>query len=228
MEDLRPLPPSLSSRRVSRFPARAAGAAFLSGQTTKQWGLTMAPAASRCEGTPPLRNTSHLIRSPTSRAPRAAEDGEEEQEEERQQWSHPIEFLLSCIALSVGLGNVWRFPTTAFENGGGAFLIPYLVVLVFIGRPLYFLELALGQFSSSSCTKIWQLAPALKGDQDKKWAPHVACNPCVNHLNEWMRGKRPSGMAFGIPMVCVNQRITSVRDPFKDDISDGIGFPDWG
>ncbi|KAG0710241.1 Sodium-dependent nutrient amino acid transporter 1 [Chionoecetes opilio] len=92
----------------------------------------------------------------------AAEDGEEEQEEERQQWSHPIEFLLFCIAMSVGLGNVWRFPTTAFENGGGAFLIPYLVVLVFIGRPLYFLELALGQFSSSSCTKIWLLAPALK------------------------------------------------------------------
>lgn len=44
------------------------------------------------------------------------------------------------------------------------------------------------------------------GDQDKKWAPHVACNPCVNHLNEWMRGKRPSGMAFGIPMVWREQK----------------------
>ena len=52
----------------------------------------------------------------------------------RQQWSNPIEFLLSCIALSVGLGNVWRFPITAYRNGGGAFLIPYLVVLIFIGR----------------------------------------------------------------------------------------------
>lgn len=52
----------------------------------------------------------------------------------RQQWSHPVEFLMSCVSLSVGLGNIWRFPMTAYENGGGAFLIPYLVVLTFIGR----------------------------------------------------------------------------------------------
>ena len=59
---------------------------------------------------------------------------EDEEGVARQQWSNPIEFLLSCIALSVGLGNVWRFPITAYKNGGGAFLLPYLVVLIFIGR----------------------------------------------------------------------------------------------
>ncbi|KAF2350544.1 Sodium:neurotransmitter symporter [Trinorchestia longiramus] len=91
------------------------------------------------------------------------EKDEEEDEEERQQWSNPIEFLLSCIALSVGLGNVWRFPITAYRNGGGAFLIPYLVVLLFIGRPLYFLELSLGQFSSYGCIKLWKSVPAVKG-----------------------------------------------------------------
>lgn len=36
---------------------------------------------------------------------------------ERQQWDRPIEFLLSCIAMSVGLGNVWRFPYIAYDNG---------------------------------------------------------------------------------------------------------------
>ncbi|CAL8123743.1 unnamed protein product [Orchesella dallaii] len=89
-------------------------------------------------------------------------DGSEE-EEERDTWGNPIEFLLSCISMSVGLGNVWRFPFVAYENGGGAFLIPYLVVLFFIGKPLYFLEMSLGQFSSYGQTKVWALAPFFKG-----------------------------------------------------------------
>ena len=82
---------------------------------------------------------------------------------ERQQWSNPVEFLLSCIAMSVGLGNVWRFPFTAYENGGGAFLIPYLLVLILIGRPLYFLELSMGQFSSKSSVKVWDMVPFFRG-----------------------------------------------------------------
>ena len=87
----------------------------------------------------------------------------EEDELERQQWSNPIEFLLSCIAMSVGLGNVWRFPFTAYENGGGAFLIPYLLVLILIGRPLYFLELSMGQFSNKSSVKVWDMVPFFRG-----------------------------------------------------------------
>ena len=70
---------------------------------------------------------------------------------------------MSCIAMSVGLGNVWRFPHTAYQNGGGAFLIPYLVVLIFIGKPLYFMEMALGQFSSYGSIKLWKVVPILKG-----------------------------------------------------------------
>ncbi|KAK3912050.1 Sodium-dependent nutrient amino acid transporter 1 [Frankliniella fusca] len=81
----------------------------------------------------------------------------------RQQWSSGMEFLMSCIAMSVGLGNVWRFPFTVYENGGGAFLVPYLVVLALIGKPLYYMEMALGQFSSFGSVQVWELAPAFKG-----------------------------------------------------------------
>jgi len=88
---------------------------------------------------------------------------DEGEEPERQQWDNPIEFLLSCISMSVGLGNVWRFPFTAYENGGGAFLIPYILVLLFVGRPLYLLELALGQFSSSGSVRVWDMVPAFGG-----------------------------------------------------------------
>lgn len=44
---------------------------------------------------------------------------QQQQEHDRDQWGKGIEFLLSCIAMAVGLGNVWRFPFIALRNGGG-------------------------------------------------------------------------------------------------------------
>lgn len=85
-------------------------------------------------------------------------------DKERDTWGKGIEFLLSCIAMSVGLGNVWRFPFTALENGGGAFLIPYLIVLLLVGKPLYFMEMIIGQFSSKGSVKCYDLSPAMRGN----------------------------------------------------------------
>ncbi|ETN63082.1 Sodium and chloride-dependent glycine transporter [Anopheles darlingi] len=81
----------------------------------------------------------------------------------REKWGRNLEFLMSCVALSVGFGNVWRFPHTAYVNGGGAFVIPYLIVLFVIGRPIYYLEMVLGQFSNRGCVKVYDLAPAMRG-----------------------------------------------------------------
>lgn len=82
---------------------------------------------------------------------------------ERGKWGRDIEFMLSCIAYSVGFGNIWKFPYTALENGGGAFLLPYLIVLFIVGRPIYYLEMVLGQFSSRGVVKLYDLAPAMRG-----------------------------------------------------------------
>ncbi|XP_077259913.1 sodium-dependent nutrient amino acid transporter 1-like [Temnothorax americanus] len=79
------------------------------------------------------------------------------------EWGGRLEFLMACIATSVGLGNVWRFPFTAYENGGGAFLIPYIIVLILVGKPFYLLEGLLGQFTSRSCAKTWYMTSAMKG-----------------------------------------------------------------
>ncbi|KAH8270760.1 hypothetical protein KR018_000208 [Drosophila ironensis] len=81
----------------------------------------------------------------------------------RPTWNSDIQFLMSCIALSVGLGNVWRFPFTALENGGGAFVIPYLIVLILVGKPVYYLEMLLGQFSSRGSVKVYDFAPIMRG-----------------------------------------------------------------
>ncbi|XP_045133885.1 sodium-dependent nutrient amino acid transporter 1-like isoform X1 [Portunus trituberculatus] len=88
---------------------------------------------------------------------------EEREQPQRQQWSNKREFLLSCISMCVGVGNVWRFAFVALENGGGAFLIPYLIVLVFIGKPLYYMEFILGQFPSAGPVDMWAICPAFKG-----------------------------------------------------------------
>jgi len=82
-------------------------------------------------------------------------DDDEDEEEERGHWGSRVEFLLSCVGFSVGLGNVWRFPFLAYENGGGAFLIPYVILLVFVGKPMYFMEAALGQFGQVGPLQIW-------------------------------------------------------------------------
>ncbi|KAI9589591.1 hypothetical protein GQX74_007759 [Glossina fuscipes] len=85
------------------------------------------------------------------------------EDQQRQSWSSGLEFLMSCISVSVGLGNIWRFPFTAYENGGGAFLVPYIVVLFLIGKPMYYLEVLLGQFTSRSSLKIWSVCPSFIG-----------------------------------------------------------------
>ncbi|NLP86002.1 sodium-dependent transporter [Microbacterium sp. CFH 90308] len=62
----------------------------------------------------------------------------------REQWTGQVGFILAAIGSAVGLGNIWRFPGVAYENGGGAFLIPYLVALLTAGIPILFLDYALG------------------------------------------------------------------------------------
>nr|KAG5713672.1 hypothetical protein BaRGS_024720 [Batillaria attramentaria] len=66
--------------------------------------------------------------------------------EERAQWGRQVEFVLTLIGYAVGLGNVWRFPYLCYRNGGGAFLIPYVISLVFLGIPVFALEISFGQF----------------------------------------------------------------------------------
>ncbi len=62
----------------------------------------------------------------------------------QEQWSSRRGFLLAAIGFSVGLGNIWRFPYVAGENGGSAFVIIYLVCAFAIGMPLLVSELAIG------------------------------------------------------------------------------------
>uniref|UniRef100_A0AAR2L8H3 Transporter n=1 Tax=Pygocentrus nattereri TaxID=42514 RepID=A0AAR2L8H3_PYGNA len=86
------------------------------------------------------------------------------QTDSRDKWSKKIDFLLSVIGFAVDLGNVWRFPYICYQNGGGAFLIPYVLMAVFGGVPLFYMELALGQFHRTGAISIWKhICPIFKG-----------------------------------------------------------------
>lgn len=65
---------------------------------------------------------------------------------ERAVWNSKTGFLLAALGSAIGLGNIWRFPYMAYRNGGGAFLIPYIVALFVVGIPLLMLEFGLGHY----------------------------------------------------------------------------------
>ncbi|TWW60412.1 Sodium- and chloride-dependent GABA transporter ine [Takifugu flavidus] len=73
----------------------------------------------------------------------------------RPTWSGQLEFILATVGYAVGLGNVWRFPYLCYSNGGGAFMIPYLVMVVVCGIPLVLMEFTIGQcFSTLADVKV--------------------------------------------------------------------------
>lgn len=63
----------------------------------------------------------------------------------REQWNSKRGFILAAISSAVGLGNIWRFPYVAFKNGGGAFMIPYLIAVLTTGISFVAFEFIIGK-----------------------------------------------------------------------------------
>ncbi|QCR52913.1 sodium-dependent transporter [Brachybacterium sp. SGAir0954] len=75
---------------------------------------------------------------------------------DRGAFSGRTSFIFAAIGSAVGLGNIWRFPAVAYENGGGAFILPYLVALLTAGIPLLFLDYAIGHRWRGSAPAAWR------------------------------------------------------------------------
>ncbi|KAL6476756.1 hypothetical protein MHYP_G00152550 [Metynnis hypsauchen] len=97
-----------------------------------------------------------------------SEDGAESVEaregEDRPAWDSKLQYVLAQVGFSVGLGNVWRFPYLCHQNGGGAFMVLYVMLLVVVGVPLFFMELAAGQSIRQGSIGVWKhISPRLAG-----------------------------------------------------------------
>uniref|UniRef100_A0A8D2DEU6 Transporter n=1 Tax=Sciurus vulgaris TaxID=55149 RepID=A0A8D2DEU6_SCIVU len=76
---------------------------------------------------------------------------------DRPSWANKIEYLLAQVGFSLGLSSVWRFPYLCFHNGGGSFIITYILMLFLVGIPIVFLEMALGQRMRQGGIGVWKV-----------------------------------------------------------------------
>ncbi|KAI0242925.1 Sodium- and chloride-dependent glycine transporter 2 [Lamellibrachia satsuma] len=81
----------------------------------------------------------------------------------RSTWFGKLDFVMSALSFAIGLGNLWRFPYMCYRNGGGAFLVPFLVMTLVAGFPLIFLECYFGQYGRVGIVTIWKVAPLFQG-----------------------------------------------------------------
>ena len=96
---------------------------------------------------------------------------------ERENFGSRLGFLLISAGCAIGIGNVWKFPYITGQNGGGAFVLVYLLFLAILGVPVMTMEFAMGRASQKSPVRMYQvLAP-----KKKIWHVHgyVALIGCV-------------------------------------------------
>ena len=82
--------------------------------------------------------------------------------ETRERFSSRTTFLFAAIGSAIGLGNIWRFPYLAYDNGGGAFLVAWIISLLVLGIPWLLMEIGMGRMFQKG-------APGVFSGIDKKW-----------------------------------------------------------
>ena len=151
--------------------------------------------------------------------------------EEREQWGSQVEFILATMGYAVGIGNVWRFPYLAYENGGGSFLIPYTIMLLFAGLPLFFMEFSIGQYFKKGPLKVFQeINPLAKGLGIAMMICTMYVAIYYNIILAWTIFYMVSGFASELPWIDGNN-VSKTEQYFNDEMlgrGDDITWSNFG
>ena len=79
-------------------------------------------------------------------------------------WPGRFDYLLALVGFTVDLSGIWKFPFLVYTCGGGAFFIPYTLMMALGGLPLFYMECALGQYYKRGPITTWgRICPLFKG-----------------------------------------------------------------
>ena len=88
---------------------------------------------------------------------------------QHENWTSRFGFLMAAIGAAVGLGNIWKFPYLAGQNGGGAFVLVYLAAVAFVALPILIAEIMLGRWGRQSPPHAMGIVAAGQG-RSKGWS----------------------------------------------------------
>ena len=88
---------------------------------------------------------------------------------EHENWSSRLTFLLAAIGAAVGLGNIWKFPYITGQSGGGAFVLIYLLAVLFVATPILIAEIAIGRWGRQSPPNAMANVAASQ-ERSRKWS----------------------------------------------------------
>ncbi|XP_033752338.1 sodium- and chloride-dependent GABA transporter 3-like [Pecten maximus] len=78
-------------------------------------------------------------------------------------WANKMEYIMSLAGYTTGSSDFWRFPYLIWRHGGGTFILAYVICAIVIAVPLYYLEIAVSQFSGRGMFDVWDISPIMKG-----------------------------------------------------------------
>jgi NSS family neurotransmitter:Na+ symporter len=88
---------------------------------------------------------------------------------QHEHWSSRFAFLMAAVGAAVGLGNIWKFPYIAGQNGGGAFVLVYLAAVAFVALPILIGEIMLGRWGKQSPPRAMAIVAGNQG-RSKAWS----------------------------------------------------------